>query len=65
MSNKLRLKKLEKIMNYKDRKIYVVMPKELEGERCVSVAGGERLTLEEYEALNLEHETIDCFNEGV
>jgi len=62
LRNKVRLEKLEEIMGYKDRKVYVIDPFGEEGEEVVVTGGNDehkRISIEEYEALNTDnHKTI-------
>ena len=54
MSNKFRLKRLEQIMGYKEKQIFVIIPAILSKNNVdeVIVNGGKTISMEEYAALN-------------
>ena len=67
MRNKVRLEKLERLLNYKEDKIYVFVPPELgEDGKCIVTSdknGQTWLSQEEYDAIDHSgwNKHIDCF----
>ena len=61
--NKSRLEKIEKNMNPNKNEVWVIMPENIEGEECVTSPDGTKITLKEFEALELNFdETIEPFS---
>ena len=67
MRTKVRLEKLERLLNYNEEKIYVFVPPEL-GEDGKNIVTSDRngqtwLSQEEYDAIDHSgvHKHIDCF----
>ncbi len=60
MKNKHRVEKLEKIMNYKEDKLYVIDPFAEKGEEVIVYCNKERSTMsrEEFDLLDVDEDRV-------
>lgn len=51
--NKVRLEKIEAKITPNKSEVWMIMPEDFEGEKCVSTPYGTKITLKEFRALNI------------